>query len=76
MEQAKKEHLESKGWKIGTVSDFLELTPVPLFPIQTHTAIPKSDGCRKLVQIHYLYCPLECVLYLSLRPGSKTVKIL
>ena len=26
MEQAKRERLESKGWKIGTVSDFLELT--------------------------------------------------
>jgi len=26
MDQAKKERLESKGWKIGTVSDFLELT--------------------------------------------------
>ncbi|HEY9825478.1 MAG TPA: hypothetical protein V6D19_08530 [Stenomitos sp.] len=27
MEAAKKERLVSKGWKIGTVSDFLELTP-------------------------------------------------
>ena len=26
MEQAKRERLESKGWKVGTVSDFLELT--------------------------------------------------
>ena len=26
MNQAKKERLESKGWKVGTVSDFLELT--------------------------------------------------
>lgn len=28
MEQAKRERLESKGWKIGTVSDFLELMAV------------------------------------------------
>ncbi len=27
MEQAKRDLLESKGWKVGTVSDFLELTP-------------------------------------------------
>ncbi|WP_292751201.1 hypothetical protein [Nostoc sp. NMS4] len=27
MDQAKRERLESKGWKIGTVADFLELTP-------------------------------------------------
>lgn len=27
MKQAKRERLESKGWKIGTVSDFLELIP-------------------------------------------------
>ena len=27
MEKTKKERLEAKGWKIGTVSDFLELTP-------------------------------------------------
>jgi DNA-binding XRE family transcriptional regulator len=26
MDQAKRQSLESKGWKIGTVSDFLELT--------------------------------------------------
>jgi hypothetical protein len=26
MEQVEKELLKSKGWKIGTVSDFLELT--------------------------------------------------
>lgn len=26
MDQIKKERLEAKGWKVGTVSDFLELT--------------------------------------------------
>jgi DNA-binding XRE family transcriptional regulator len=27
MDSAKKEKLESQGWKVGTVADFLELTP-------------------------------------------------
>lgn len=27
MERATRERLEAKGWKIGTVADFLELTP-------------------------------------------------
>ena len=26
MDQVKKERIEAKGWKIGTVADFLELT--------------------------------------------------
>jgi hypothetical protein len=27
MEQAKRERLEAKGWKVGTVAEFLGLTP-------------------------------------------------
>jgi hypothetical protein len=27
MEEAKRRKLEDKGWKVGTVSDFLDLTP-------------------------------------------------
>lgn len=27
MDQAKRERLEAKGWKVGTGSEFLELTP-------------------------------------------------
>ena len=27
MERAKRERLQAKGWKIGTVSEFLEVTP-------------------------------------------------
>ncbi|MEA5554176.1 hypothetical protein VB713_24890 [Anabaena cylindrica UHCC 0172] len=26
MKQSKKEYLEAKGWKVGTVAEFLELT--------------------------------------------------
>lgn len=27
MDESKKQRLESQGWKVGTVKDFLELTP-------------------------------------------------
>ena len=27
MEESKRQHLEKKGWKVGTVSEFLDLTP-------------------------------------------------
>jgi hypothetical protein len=27
MDAAKKERLEAKGWKVGSVTEFLELTP-------------------------------------------------
>ncbi|KOR37961.1 MULTISPECIES: helix-turn-helix domain-containing protein [Planktothricoides] len=27
MEKSKRQHLEKKGWKVGTVSEFLDLTP-------------------------------------------------
>jgi hypothetical protein len=36
MDQAKRKRLEEKGWKVGTVADFLELTPeeTPLIEIK------------------------------------------
>jgi DNA-binding XRE family transcriptional regulator len=42
MEQTKKELLESKGWKIGTVSDFLELTPEEIIFVEIKLALSKS----------------------------------
>jgi transcriptional regulator with XRE-family HTH domain len=42
MEQTKKELLESKGWKIGTVSDFLELTPEEIIFVEIKIALSKS----------------------------------
>jgi transcriptional regulator with XRE-family HTH domain len=42
MEQTKKELLESKGWKIGTVSDFLELTPEETILVEIKIALSKS----------------------------------
>lgn len=42
MDQAKKERLESKGWKIGTVSDFLELTPEETIFVKIKLALSRS----------------------------------
>jgi len=42
MEQTKKELLESKGWKIGTVADFLELTPEEIIFVEIKLALSKS----------------------------------
>jgi len=42
MKQTKKELLESKGWKIGTVSNFLELTPEEIIFVEIKLALSKS----------------------------------
>jgi transcriptional regulator with XRE-family HTH domain len=42
MEQTKKELLESKGWKIGTASDFLALTPEEIIFVEIKLALSKS----------------------------------
>lgn len=42
MEQAKKERLEAKGWKVGTVSDFLELTPEEAILIEIKLALRQN----------------------------------
>ncbi len=47
MEQAKKELLESKGWKIGTVSDFLELTPEEIIFVEIKLALSKNLKSRR-----------------------------
>jgi transcriptional regulator with XRE-family HTH domain len=47
MEQAKKERLESKGWKIGTVSDFLELTPEETLFVEIKLALSRSLKDRR-----------------------------
>jgi len=47
MEQAKKERLESKGWKIGTVSDFLELTPEETLFVEIKLALSRSLKGRR-----------------------------
>lgn len=42
MDQAKKERLESQGWKIGTVSEFLELTPEENTLVEIKLALSRS----------------------------------
>ena len=42
MERAKKERLESKGWKFGTVSDFLGLTPEEAILVEIKLALRYS----------------------------------
>ena len=42
MEQAKKDRLESRGWKIGSVSDFLELTPEETTLVEIKVALSRS----------------------------------
>ncbi len=42
MEQAKRERLEAKGWKVGTVSEFLELTPQETILIEIKLALSRN----------------------------------
>lgn len=43
MDEAKRKRLEEKGWQVGTVSDFLELTPEETALIEIKLAL-----CRNL----------------------------
>ncbi|MEB3337452.1 MAG: helix-turn-helix transcriptional regulator [Leptolyngbyaceae bacterium] len=42
MDQAKRERIEAKGWKVGTVSDFLELTPEEVILVEIKLALSQS----------------------------------
>lgn len=42
MDQSKRERLESKGWKVGTVSDFLELTSEEAMLVEIRLALSRS----------------------------------
>lgn len=47
MDRSKKERLEAKGWKIGTVSEFLELTPEENALIEIKLALSRSLKARR-----------------------------
>ncbi|MDX2273780.1 MAG: helix-turn-helix transcriptional regulator [Cyanobacteriota bacterium] len=47
MKPVKKEYLESKGWKIGTVSDFLELTSEETIFVEIKLALSRSLKDRR-----------------------------
>lgn len=51
MDQSKRKCLESKGWKVGTVSDFLELTPEETIFVEIKLALSQSlkDRRQKLM---------------------------
>jgi transcriptional regulator with XRE-family HTH domain len=42
MEQAKRQRLQAKGWKVGTVSEFLELTQEESALIEIKLALSRS----------------------------------
>ncbi|KAM3091699.1 helix-turn-helix domain-containing protein [Phormidesmis sp. 146-12] len=47
MDQAKRDRLESKGWKVGTASDFLELTPEETVFVEVKLALSRSLKTRR-----------------------------
>ena len=42
MDQAKRERLESRGWTVGTVANFLELTPEETVLVEMKLALSRS----------------------------------
>jgi DNA-binding XRE family transcriptional regulator len=47
MDRLKKEHLEAKGWNVGTVSEFLKLTPEENALIEIKLALSRSLKARR-----------------------------
>ena len=51
MDKTKREQLEAQGWKIGTVADFLELTPEESALVEIKLALSKSLRARREKQM-------------------------
>lgn len=51
MNQAKRERLQAQGWKVGTVTDFMELTPEEEALIEIKLALSKSLRERRAKQM-------------------------
>ncbi|MEA5619017.1 helix-turn-helix transcriptional regulator [Cronbergia sp. UHCC 0137] len=47
MDKLKRERLEAKGWKIGTVTEFLELTPEEAALVEIKLALSRSLKVRR-----------------------------
>ncbi|BAZ82459.1 hypothetical protein PN497_24105 [Sphaerospermopsis kisseleviana CS-549] len=47
MEKSKQERLEAKGWKVGTVAEFLELTPKEAALVEVKLAVIRSHKTNK-----------------------------
>jgi len=43
MEQSKREYLEAKGWKVGTVAEFLELTSEETALVEIKLVLSRSS---------------------------------
>lgn len=51
MDKAKREKLEANGWKVGTVAEFLELTPEETALIEIKLALSRSLRQRRQEQM-------------------------
>lgn len=51
MDRAKREQLEAKGWKVGTVAEFLELTPEESALIEIKLALSRKLRQRRQEQM-------------------------
>ena len=62
MDKTKQQRLEVKGWKVGTVSDFLELTPAENALIEIKLALTRELKCRASI------APIESELHEQIQP--------
>ena len=62
MARAKKERLEAKGWKVGTVSELFELTPEESALIEIKLALSRSlkERRQKLIAQAELAEKIHC----------------
>ena len=57
MKQAKRKKLEAKGWKVGTVTEFLDLTPEEEIFIEMKMSLSQSlKGMRKRKRMSQTAC--------------------
>ena len=62
MDESKKRGLESQGWKIGTLEDFLELTPEETTLIKIRPSSLGQDKGKFVVPDDFNALPEEIVL--------------
>lgn len=74
MARAKQERLEAKGWTIGTVSEFLELTPEENALIEIELALGRNLKARRKqvmtqVELAQNICSSFC-FHRAINPGN------
>ncbi|MBP5439332.1 MAG: hypothetical protein J6Y14_00265 [Fibrobacter sp.] len=50
MDQVKKEQLEKKGWKVGNVDEYLDLTPVEMAIVEKQSIFTLALQCHRDLQ--------------------------